>query len=204
MEGAWKDRPVAQQETVAHPVRTVCQTVCHADPAVAHPTGLLAGPASQSGQGGAGRAAGGWTADDRPLSGRGRRGGGLDHRLYAVRLSLEYAQDQPKHLAVLTGDAVGLAHTQATTEKNLNLMSMGVFHCDPHPGNIFLTDDGRLALMDFGMVGRFDADQKDRIILLLLAFSERLGERVADTYLGMIEIPSDVVRSSLIQDYCAL
>ena len=65
----------------------------------------------------------------------------------------------------------------------------GVFHCDPHPGNILLTDDGRLALMDFGMVGRFDAGQKDNMILFLLAFSERLGERVADTYLDMIEPP---------------
>jgi ubiquinone biosynthesis protein len=80
----------------------------------------------------------------------------------------------------------------------------GVFHCDPHPGNILLTDDGRLALMDFGMVGRFDADQKDRIILLLLAFSERLGERVADTYLEMIEIPADVDRRSFTQDVCGL
>jgi ubiquinone biosynthesis protein len=80
----------------------------------------------------------------------------------------------------------------------------GVFHCDPHPGNIFLTDDGHLALMDFGMVGRFDADQKDRIILLLLAFSERLGERVADTYLEMIEIPKDVDRRSFTQDVCGL
>src|SRR5437763_14881359 len=74
----------------------------------------------------------------------------------------------------------------------------------PHPGNIFLTDDGRLALMDFGMVGGFDADQKDRIILLLLAFSERLGERVADTYLEMIEIPGDVDRRSFTQDVSAL
>ena len=54
------------------------------------------------------------------------------------------------------------------------------------------------------MVGRFDADQKDRIILLLLAFSERLGERVADTYLEMIEIPRDVDRRSFTQDVCAL
>ncbi|MDQ3809346.1 MAG: AarF/UbiB family protein, partial [Chloroflexota bacterium] len=38
----------------------------------------------------------------------------------------------------------------------------GVFHCDPHPGNILLTDDGRLALMDFGMVGRFDAARRTR------------------------------------------
>ena len=80
----------------------------------------------------------------------------------------------------------------------------GVFHCDPHPGNIFLADDGRLALMDFGMIGRFDADQKDKIILLLLAFSERLGERVADTYLEMIEIPKDVDRRAFTQDVSAL
>jgi predicted unusual protein kinase regulating ubiquinone biosynthesis (AarF/ABC1/UbiB family) len=80
----------------------------------------------------------------------------------------------------------------------------GVFHCDPHPGNILLTDDGRLALMDFGMVGRFDADQKDRIILLLLAFSERMGTRVADTYLEMIEIPRDVDRRSFTQDVSGL
>ncbi len=80
----------------------------------------------------------------------------------------------------------------------------GVFHCDPHPGNILLTDDGRLALMDFGMVGRFDADQKDNIILLLLAFSERLGTRVADTYLDMIEIPKDVDRRAFTQDVSGL
>jgi len=30
----------------------------------------------------------------------------------------------------------------------------GFFHADPHPGNIFLTDDGRVALLDLGMVGR--------------------------------------------------
>lgn len=80
----------------------------------------------------------------------------------------------------------------------------GVFHCDPHPGNIFLTDDGRLALMDFGMIGRFDAGQKDNVILLLLAFSERLGERVAETYLDMIDIPKDVDRRAFTQDVSAL
>ncbi len=80
----------------------------------------------------------------------------------------------------------------------------GVFHCDPHPGNILLTDDGRLALMDFGMVGRFDAGQKDKMILFLLAFSERLGERVADTYLEMIQPPEDLNQHAFTQDICAL
>jgi predicted unusual protein kinase regulating ubiquinone biosynthesis (AarF/ABC1/UbiB family) len=81
----------------------------------------------------------------------------------------------------------------------------GIFHCDPHPGNILLSDDGRLALMDFGMVGRFDAGQKDNMILLLLAFSERLGERVAETYLGMVnEIPDDLDVRGFTQDICGL
>jgi ubiquinone biosynthesis protein len=80
----------------------------------------------------------------------------------------------------------------------------GVFHCDPHPGNILLTDDGRLALMDFGMVGRFDAGQKDKMILFLLAFSERLGERVAETYLEMIEQPEDLDERGFTQDICSL
>ena len=34
----------------------------------------------------------------------------------------------------------------------------GFFHADPHPGNVFLTDDGRIALLDLGMVSRSDAD----------------------------------------------
>jgi predicted unusual protein kinase regulating ubiquinone biosynthesis (AarF/ABC1/UbiB family) len=80
----------------------------------------------------------------------------------------------------------------------------GVFHCDPHPGNILLTDDGRLALMDFGMVGRFDAGQKDKMILFLLSFSERLGERVAETYLDMIEPPEDLDSHGFTQDICGL
>jgi len=80
----------------------------------------------------------------------------------------------------------------------------GVFHCDPHPGNILLTDDGRLALMDFGMVGRFDAGQKDKMILFLLAFSERLGERVAETYLDMIQQPRGLDQHTFTQDISAL
>src|SRR5437870_1780996 len=80
----------------------------------------------------------------------------------------------------------------------------GAFHCDPHHGNIFLADDGRLALMDFGMVGRFDAGQKDNIILLLLAFSERQGELVADNYLEMVEIPRGFDRRAFTQDVSAL
>lgn len=57
----------------------------------------------------------------------------------------------------------------------------GFFHADPHPGNVFVTDDGRLALLDLGMVARVDPDMQDSLIRLLLAVSEGHGKDAADT-----------------------
>ena len=56
----------------------------------------------------------------------------------------------------------------------------GFFHADPHPGNVFLTDDGRLALLDLGMVARISPAMQDQLIKLLLAISEGDGTEVAD------------------------
>ncbi|MCV5090956.1 AarF/UbiB family protein, partial [Escherichia coli] len=36
----------------------------------------------------------------------------------------------------------------------------GLFHADPHPGNVLVTPDGRLALLDFGSVGRLSARRR--------------------------------------------
>lgn len=128
---------------------------------------------------------------------------------YTTRRVLTLSFIHGRHLAQVSRAELDELDSRAIARELLSaylkqIVIDGVFHCDPHPGNIFLTDDGKLALMDFGMVGRFDADQKDRIIILLLAFSERLGERVADTYLEMIEIPKDVDRRSFTQDVSGL
>ena len=56
----------------------------------------------------------------------------------------------------------------------------GVFHADPHPGNVFVTDDGLLALIDLGMVGRLRPQMQERLLQLLLAVSEGRGEEAAD------------------------
>lgn len=61
----------------------------------------------------------------------------------------------------------------------------GVFHADPHPGNVLLTTDGRLALIDLGMVGRVGPAMQDRLLKLLLAISSGRGEEAADV-LAMI------------------
>jgi predicted unusual protein kinase regulating ubiquinone biosynthesis (AarF/ABC1/UbiB family) len=59
------------------------------------------------------------------------------------------------------------------------VLVVGFFHADPHPGNVFLTDDGRLALLDLGMTGRISPRLQDSILRLLLAASEGRGEEAA-------------------------
>ena len=55
----------------------------------------------------------------------------------------------------------------------------GVFHADPHPGNVFVTDDGRIALLDLGMVGRTTPAMQENLLKMLLAVSEGKSEDVA-------------------------
>jgi ubiquinone biosynthesis protein len=56
----------------------------------------------------------------------------------------------------------------------------GVFHADPHPGNVLVTDEGLLALVDLGMIGRLSPQMQERLLRLLLAVSEGRGEEAAD------------------------
>jgi ubiquinone biosynthesis protein len=48
----------------------------------------------------------------------------------------------------------------------------GFFHADPHPGNVLLTDDHRLGLVDVGMIGRLSNALQERLFRLLLAIAE--------------------------------
>ncbi len=56
----------------------------------------------------------------------------------------------------------------------------GVFHADPHPGNIFLTDEHRIALLDLGMVGHTAPQMQENLLKLLLAISDSDGDAVAE------------------------
>jgi len=63
----------------------------------------------------------------------------------------------------------------------------GFFHADPHPGNVLLTHDGRLALIDVGMVGRVDPRTQDALIKLLLAISSGRGDDAAEVMIDLGE-----------------
>ena len=63
----------------------------------------------------------------------------------------------------------------------------GIFHADPHPGNVLLTDDKRIALLDLGMVSRLSPDLQEQLLHFLLAVAECRTDQASDLALAMGE-----------------
>ena len=76
----------------------------------------------------------------------------------------------------------------------------GFFHADPHPGNVFLTDDGRIALLDLGMVSRLTPARQEQLLKLLLAVSEGDGDRASLLAMQMGEAKGNVEETRLRRD----
>ena len=68
------------------------------------------------------------------------------------------------------------------------LLRYSIFHADPHPGNISVTNDGRLILYDYGMVGKLDNETRLKLIRLYLALVEKDPPRTVNAMndLGML------------------
>lgn len=68
------------------------------------------------------------------------------------------------------------------------LMAAGIFHADPHPGNTIVMHDGRVSLVDFGIVGYLDEETMLQIANLFLGFAEHDYDMVMDAFevIGLI------------------
>jgi len=73
----------------------------------------------------------------------------------------------------------------------------GVFHADPHPGNIMLLADDRLALLDFGSVGRLDAQLRSGLQNLLLAIGRGDPAAFRDALLDLVTYPDELDEQQL-------
>ena len=73
----------------------------------------------------------------------------------------------------------------------------GVFHADPHPGNIMLLADDRLALLDFGSVGRLYAQLRSGLQNLLLAIGRGDPAALRDALLDLVTYPDELDEQQL-------
>ncbi len=84
------------------------------------------------------------------------------------------------------------------------LFEDGLFHGDPHPGNILVQPDNRIALLDFGLVGRLSRGQQEALVTLLVSVALRDPETVA-RMLARIGVPeSHTALAELREDVSAI
>lgn len=67
----------------------------------------------------------------------------------------------------------------------------GLAHADPHPGNVHLTRDGKVALMDLGMVAKFSPDMQEHLLKLLIAISKKNGDEITEVLLTISNYNKD-------------
>jgi predicted unusual protein kinase regulating ubiquinone biosynthesis (AarF/ABC1/UbiB family) len=112
----------------------------------------------------------------------------IDDRSGPRVLTMEYLPGT-KINDIDTLDEKGIDRTQlATTLQRVYLQMIvddGVFHADPHPGNLAVTDDGEIIFYDFGMSGTVDPFIQEKIIDFYLAVANQDIDAILDTLIEM-------------------
>ncbi|ASQ97433.1 AarF/UbiB family protein [Streptomyces sp. 11-1-2] len=122
------------------------------------------------------------------------------------RVYEEWSGEQVLVMERLTGTPIGSAAAvlKGTAEERLALarkvmvnmfhqvMIDGTFHADPHPGNILLLDDGAIGVIDFGSVGRVDAQVRSGLRSLLFALNSQDSAALCDALLEVVTRPEEI------------
>jgi len=100
---------------------------------------------------------------------------------------------KPEDLFARGLDPVDIVRTSAEVFFRM-VFHHGFFHADMHPGNLFVTDEGTIIAMDFGIMGRVDARTRRHLGEMLLGFLTRDYTRVAEVHIeaGFVPESKDV------------
>ncbi|HLS14848.1 MAG TPA: AarF/UbiB family protein [Beutenbergiaceae bacterium] len=77
------------------------------------------------------------------------------------------------------------------------VLQVGVFHADLHPGNVYLTAEGALGLLDFGSVGRLDRGSQEALGRLVFAVDRADSAAAADALLEVLDRPAHLDERTL-------
>ncbi len=112
----------------------------------------------------------------------------VDERSTGRVLTMEYVGGT-KITEIDDIDALGIDRTQLAETLQRAYFEMiithGVFHADPHPGNLAVKPDGTLVLYDFGMSGRVDSFVQDRIVDFYIAIANQDTDAILDALIEM-------------------
>ncbi|MFC6875150.1 ABC1 kinase family protein [Halobellus marinus] len=121
----------------------------------------------------------------------------IDNRSGPRVLTMEYLPGT-KINDIETLDGKGIDRTElATTLQRVYLQMIvedGVFHADPHPGNLAVNDAGKIIFYDFGMSGTVDSFIQNKIIDFYLAVANQDIDAILDTLIEMGTLSPDADR----------
>ena len=100
-----------------------------------------------------------------------------------------------ERMAALGIDSTVLA--DRLVQSMLDQLVYGHFHADPHPGNVLLLDDGNLGLIDFGMTGNLDANQRTALLQMTICASSGDAVGLREGIEQVAEIGADVPEAAL-------
>lgn len=142
---------------------------------------------------------------------------GSDPRVHIPRIIHEASTSRVLTLERIRGikitdvealDAAGIGRREIAVLATQVLCRMvfedGFFHADPHPGNFLIEEDGRLGIIDFGMVGTLDEPLRERLTLVLMAVMTNDAQRLADGIVGLGAARGRVDRGLLRRDLSQL
>ncbi len=95
----------------------------------------------------------------------------------------------PRSPAEIAGDGARIFMKQA--------FEFGMFHGDPHPGNIRILPNGRVCLLDYGMIGMLDEETREQLVDLLQAIANQNAEAAVDVVLRLGEPRGEIDMSLL-------
>lgn len=81
------------------------------------------------------------------------------------------------------------------------VFELGLFHGDLHPGNIFVLDDEKIALVDFGIVSRIDETMRRDLAEIIISLLREDYEAVVKVYLRMGILPEDIDKARFKREY---
>ncbi|ELZ96900.1 ubiquinone biosynthesis transmembrane protein [Haloferax mucosum ATCC BAA-1512] len=121
----------------------------------------------------------------------------IDERSDDRVLTMEYLPGTKiNNVAAL--DELGIDRTELATNLQRIYLQMivedGVFHADPHPGNLSVTDEGRIIFYDFGMHGEVDPFIQDKIVEFYIAVANQDVDGILDTLIEMGTLSPNVDR----------
>ncbi|MBZ4665324.1 lipopolysaccharide core heptose(II) kinase RfaY [Mahella sp.] len=143
-----------------------------------------------------------------------REGMSIDHfrrnfeghtEIYVPRVFWEYTTKHMLVMEYIDGvkvneiekiDAMGLDRKTIAENGARAIMKQifedGFFHADPHPGNIFIMRDGRIAFIDFGMMGRLTKEDQDHVVDLISAVINRDVNNIIKAFFNIGVLSKDV------------